>query len=363
MPAEKHPRFSHFPWHSDYVNMASWYRPFQMFLNEADYVSKSVNTDRHGLRLQLNDKGEVLSLEECREGTFDIMVGGSSVFGVDASSDRTTLPALLSTPATRCLNWGVRAAGTQQELLAFLFFKRYVKNIRRVVIFSGVNLCSIASMEDIMIYPDQGALFSEEYFMKQSLEGLRAREGGDTALDPVLDSLKRRIKRAYEKRSGLRALMRLFVPKLRKHTSAAKPPERNVSGFEKRVEALLDLLGNELATWAGLAKGLDFELVYVLQPALRWSRKAANEVEEECLAADAKRYAGMALFANPAFHQRYASRLSSMCDSLGIPFVDSNAMLDNVDGSAPVFTDVCHLTDHGNELLAKKLGKALDSLS
>lgn len=363
MSPENHPRFTHYPFHIDYVSMGSWYRPFQMFLNEADYVSKSVNTDRHGLRLQFKDSGSALALEECSSGAFDIMVGGSSVFGVDASSDRMTLPALLSTPQVRCLNWGIRAAGTQHELLAFLFFKRYVKNIRRVVIFSGLNLCSIASMEDIMIYPDQGALFSEEYFMRQSLESLRAREGGDTALDSMLASLTRRIKRAYEKREFLRNLMQFFLPKLRRPAHLAKQPERNIRGFEKRVEALLILLENELATWAGLAKGLNFELVYVLQPALRWSQKGTNAVEEECLSADAKLYVEMELFANRAFHQRYASRLSAMCGSLGIPFVDSNTLLDDVDGSEPVFTDVCHLTDYGNEVLAKKLGKALESLS
>lgn len=363
MTKPQHPRYIYFPWHIDYVRMKSSYRPFQMGLNESNYVSKAVNTDKHGLRLQFKTDGAVLALEDCQEGVFDIMVGGSSVFGVDASSDRSTLPSLMSTSEIQCLNWGVRGASTQQELMTFLSFKRYVPKIRRVIIFSGINLCSISSLKNIMVYPDQGALFSERFFLEQALETLRVSEDGDPELDDVLTKLNFRVKNACASRPWLRALVGLALSRLDQPSTQYMQSERNVNGYEKRVKALLALLANELETWSALAKGMGFQIVYVLQPALRWARKAVNHCEEECISADVNLYPEMELFANSIFYEDYAFQLSSMCRSLGIRFIDANLMLNDADGKIPVFTDVCHLTDYGNNFIAKKLSKLLGTLS
>lgn len=340
--------------------MGSWYRPYQMFLNEADYTSKAVNTDGHGLRLQYKKDGCLLRLEDCCEGMFDIMLGGSSVFGVDASSDLKTLPAFFSSAEVPCLNWGIRGASTQHELLCFLFFKRYVRNIRQVILFSGVNLCSLASMEDVMIYPDQGALFSEEYYNRQSLENLRAGSDVDASLEVALASLGRRFKRLYERRAVFRFLLRLFTCKKKSAAPPIRLPERNISGFHKRMEALLVLLENELETWAALSRGGGFRLRYVLQPALRWALKAENDLEEECLREDLRVHPQNGVFGTMVFRQAYSARIAAICRRLGVDYTDANDMLSGADGSRSVFTDLCHLTDYGNELVAGRLRDAFN---
>jgi len=329
-----------------------------MYVNETDYVSGSANTDGHGLRVQHKQNGVILDLESCHYGIYDIMVGGSSVFGVDASSDCSTLPACLSRGGIDCLNWGIRGAGSQQELHAFLNFKRWVPNIRNVIIFSGVNLCSLATLPSVMIYPDQGALFSEEHYLNQALGGLRSAAEHQIFRDK-LARLSRRAINAYCRNSWIRCLLKQFSPKLRNETRSGQIPLRNVTGFSKRVQSLINLLKNELATWASLACGMNFKLTYILQPAINWTRKPLSSVEAECFEEDVRLYPEMLQFANRDFHSSYALMISNICMKNGIRFFDANQCFDISSSSETLFTDVCHLSDQGNEFLAKGLMEAL----
>ena len=60
----------------------------------------------------------------------------------------------------------------------------------------------------------------------------------------------------------------------------------------------------------------------------------------------------MADYANPAFHASYSKSVKVHCENAGIPFHDTNAAIDTLGADVDIFTDVCHLTDHGNRLVA-----------
>jgi hypothetical protein len=214
-------------------------------------------------------------------------------------------------------------------------------------------------MEDIMIYPDQGALFSEEYYMRQSLGSVRTGALEDETLEMALASTVRFFERRYQKHASFRYLLR-FLMRKKKRLSPVRPAERNITGFDRRVEALMMLLQNELKTWASLARGGGFQLHYVLQPALNWVLKAKNPLEEECLREDLKVHPQNGVFGTLAYRLAYSARIADICRQVGINFMDSNDLLSGADAGRPVFTDLCHLTDYGNELLA---GLLRDSFS
>ena len=109
-----------------------------MYINEPNYRSKAVNTDQMGFRLQYLNGEEPMEwsalraeFQEC-----DVLVGNSTVFGVDAPSDKATISHHLNSSfkdprGTPVINLGVRGATSQQEVVMFQAMRRFMPPVRR----------------------------------------------------------------------------------------------------------------------------------------------------------------------------------------------------------------------------------------
>jgi hypothetical protein len=352
----EHPRFRYYPHHRDYVELAAEFRPFVMTTHQPHYRSKSVNTDKFGLREQYDASGRFVDLEQMKAvyDRCDVLVGGSTGFGVDATSDRATVSQFLSVGSRLCFNLGVRGATSQQELILFLWAKRYLPEVRNVILLSGVNNCSLASLEATIFYPDFGGIFSEEYHFDSFLRQY-AYSGSHESFQ-VKHRLCRRVDRLFAKSSWARSLARALFGR-----NPCPIVAQDRYDFEAKVQLVNRFLENDLQNWACLQRGLGCKVHFVLQPAISWTAKPLTAIERECFEADLQRIASMKRYTSAEFHRRYREQIEGICLACGIDFHDANPWLAEPQFKGlDLFTDVCHLTDEGNRILAGLLRHRLD---
>ena len=133
--------------HSPYLEMreydampAASYPPYTLLSNTYNYSSKSINTDRYGFRKslyqgELKDSDYFKGLE-----SVSLVVGGSTVFGVGATSDIKTVSSLLHLSTGRAwLNLGIRGAVSIQEYISLILHITDFKKVDEIFFLSGVN--------------------------------------------------------------------------------------------------------------------------------------------------------------------------------------------------------------------------------
>lgn len=346
------PRFRLYPQHADYYRMYPAYRPFIFWINEPSYRSPSVNTDELGLRLNTLPAGGVLEVSKMKKThpECDVLIGGSTVFGVDASSDRTTISALLSSDGVPCINLGNRGAVGYQELQLFLFYRTLFPKIRNIIVLSGVNDCSLASLDGSIVYEEFGGVFGQDQYMAYPYLTNLSVCYDDRSYDRLrlYNALERRYRDDSLFRGVFRAILRM---------SYKREPMRNLStdkraGFDRKVERQMGNLANQLFVWKSLADAHGAGLHYFLQPCIGWTGKALSRDERSCHEIDLEVHPEMLRYANPEFHKRYSSFIRAACSDLRIPFHDTNSAFDERGEGDTLFTDVCHLTDEANRIVA-----------
>jgi hypothetical protein len=376
----EHPRFRIYPQHVDYYRMRMQFRPYVMAIHEPNYRSPSVNTDQMGLRVQYGPNGVVLEWDclkrqatSCR-----LLLGNSSAFCVDASSDKSTLSHFLnmklsgptSSPAGLVLNLGVRGATSAQELLLFHFLKRFLPPVDDVVLFTGIILPTMVYDDTLVFYPEWGGVISEEYFRASLLEQQRA-----LLPPPNLPAFRNMLARLAEKlqTSAVNGFVKLAadfyfgrlgqpgrLPTFAAAPKVAVPQQRDAKAVAQRYACLLDQLRNDLDTWRLLSAAGGFKVHYVLQPALGWTAKKLSDIEERLFRLDIERNREISLYATPAFHKQLSSDVGALCADSGIDFHDANAWLgEETYAGQDLFADLCHLNDDGNRHIATLVGDRL----
>jgi len=103
---------------AEYDKFGSVRLPYLMFFHSRNYISNVLNTDSRGFRITYKDSNKILDFVDLDELPVGLLIGGSSVFGVGATSDRKTIPSILnSTTDNLWLNFGGRAFTFTQEFL------------------------------------------------------------------------------------------------------------------------------------------------------------------------------------------------------------------------------------------------------
>jgi hypothetical protein len=319
-----------------------------MFADQPGYRSHSVNTDKFGLREQYDDEGEFIDIDtfESTGRRCNGLLGGSTVFGVGATSDRTTISSRLHRPRTPCLNLGVRGATGQQELILFLLFRQHFPDIRNVVLFTGVNNCALAARPGTKVYPGFGGVFYEGMLLsplrQQELQGIPRYR------------LTQLVDRAYRGSRLVRGAARVLLGR-RTTTDGYR------ANFEEKLTQIIRFAENDLATWGQLQSAGGFKVHLVLQPAINWTERPLTQMEAELFAADIELFPDTKLFASHPVYEEYRAKIESSCDSNGIDFHDANLWLNEPRfAREELFTDVCHLTDTGNAIVAGLLSDRLD---
>ena len=142
---------------SDYDNIGLKWHPSIMFFHRENYRSRAVNTDSFGFRIteSKSDKFSPASyfLSNKKEKV-SLVIGGSTAFGVGASSDKYNLASLLTNKSKiKYLNFGGRAFNSDQELSLFKNFIENLPNIEEVIILSGTNDLYLSSIENKSFMP------------------------------------------------------------------------------------------------------------------------------------------------------------------------------------------------------------------
>jgi hypothetical protein len=348
---EARPRVRMYPHHVDYSAMEMQFRPFAMYMHPTNYVSAAVNTDDLGLRTQYLGKGKRINWRELRKDfdACDVLVGNSTVFGVDCSSDKTTITHFLNRDAAAgsppVLNIGIRGATSRQELVVFQSLRPYMPEVRNIVIFSGILGATSIALPNTYIDSDFGIISEEAYNL-----GLLCKQyelGRMDALDRALHNfhawvdLKLRthkhLERFVQKRFGKPGMPLL-----------ASEPDR-----QTKFSTVMDLFAGDMANWAALARGIGARVHFVLQPAINWTRKPLSRDERKLFEIDLASGYYLDRYATQEFYGPYRDSVEAVCAKEAVSFSDANEWFNEpAVSNETLFVDVCHLTDRGNQFVA-----------
>lgn len=335
-------RYDIAPWLQEYDRQMSSYIPYLMDLSTPNYVSKIINTDNFGLR-----KGA--ALDDTKQLNF--ILGGSVTFGVGASSDLYTIPSLLTKKSNE--NWknlGVRGYNGFQELLIFqshfLEFKHKVKNI---VVLSGINdiYLNFVNPSPHVLGPFFfGSTFEKKLNRKRAVRVfleklLSIRHGNSPSFKfiPFLELLKSIVDFNY------------FEKNYRQKYSQSE------FSFYPNLETLIE---RNMTLWKFIAEGLNANILFMLQPYADWTGKKLTSEEKKLFSIldsfqDGSWHAASKKIKEKKTHEKYNRLFSQACEKNGIKFLDLNGLFDKNADDEWVFIDRIHLTDRGNNIIAKKI--------
>ncbi len=322
-----------------YEKVGQIWRPFVMYFHSPNIKSKILNTDDSGFRYTVF-KEQKYSVDELESYTNEvsIVVGGSTVFGVGASSDANTMPSLLSEKTNQLhLNFGGRAFGSNQEFILFCQKAHKLTNIKNVILFSGLNDLYLSQFQE---NEDFGPFFFSEQF--------------SLAMQNSILSNKRRILKAF--------LFPVFKNRI-DYSRIQKEDLKNIftnfklwnSDYKKRnksfdVDYAINQIKKNLYLWKSLSKTTPFNIYYILQPSPSWFEKDLSKEEITLFDFLDKKNLGKNPISNldKNLYEKYQKRIKSICLELEIPFLDTNKTLYKSNlNSRWLFVDRAHLTDLG----------------
>lgn len=333
-----------------YDKLGVIWNPFLMFFHTPNYVSKVVNTDEYGLRCNHLLGKTIYPLNNSSlNDENSIIVGGSTAFGVGASSDEMTISSKLSNLThTNHINMGGRAYSSSQELILFSKLASQLKKIKHVIIFSGLNDLHLSSFG--LDVKD----FGNFYYMKKF----------KNAMDLAALSKKQLLMRfflypfykdsiMYNKTNKSEFFKLLF---------RIKSIKKDNNRFLINIHYAISQLEKNLFIWKQLSKAYPFKLTYILQPLSIWLEKELSQEEKslfQYLDSVSSSQNLISLFDKNIYNE-YTLSLSKLCNKLDINYVDSNKVLKgNLTKDDWIFTDRAHLTDLGNEKVSDMISSIL----
>jgi hypothetical protein len=311
----------------DELGMRQVWVPHLMYFHPQNVSLKSVSTDEFGFRNATGSKPGAPTA---------LLVGGSSVFGIGATSDATTLPSLLNaTTKYNWLNFGGRAFNsTQEAILAHLSNTKKIDG--PIVVMSGANNLTRSLMSG-SFSKMFGAFFHQGLFESQ----MRSAAVGNRAL-------------ARQLIAGLR--VRFGVGEKQR----SQPVSNTSHSKAESYTAMLTVFERDCAYFQMLAKHNSTSASFVLQPFAPWIQKTLTEQEKELFELLDQEAEGFSRVLSELAErkQQYTQDLQAICARTGLKFVDLNTApeLQKPDW---LFVDRVHLTDAGYSVVAKLLVRDL----
>ena len=142
----------------DYDKVGLKWHPNIMFFQRENYISKALKTDKYGFRFTVSNSSKFSPLSyfnSLSKDQISLVVGGSTAFGVGATSDKYSLASLMTNlSGTNFLNFGARAFNSDQELSLFKNFIHQLPKINEVIILSGVNDLYLSHIKNNSFMPE-----------------------------------------------------------------------------------------------------------------------------------------------------------------------------------------------------------------
>lgn len=308
-----------------YDDMRIAWVPFLMHFHESNYRSDVVNTDFQGFRRTFITSELPIILGQPEERPCSLWLGNSVAFGVGTTHDRKTVPSLLNSWGADELwvNFAGRSFLSMQEFILFTIYHQQFQNIKKVIIFSGLN--------DLVTYFIRSDYYQD--FGNFSYIGKYQKFMGHlSAFDSwVFPNLKQKAASFYKK----------------------------ISEHELEKEALMVVMRQNIRNWKLYADALGFELIYILQPLAFCLNKSLSPEEQllfRIIEENAQDKFWKSLLLGKVGLDKYIwfkDKLKEICESVEIRFHDINEHLatKQLDGKW-LFIDPGHLTDYGTEICA-----------
>ena len=303
--------------------------PYTMMGNPPNFRSKEINTDKYGCRAS-DFRGEVVNLENIANFTqANILLGGSTVFGVGSSSDAKTISSLLSDLTGQpWLNLGVRAAVSFQEYIHFVQHFKKIKKLGKVVFFSGLN----------DIYRNLADNFNTPYDKRFQHQN-----------ELYSTNSAKRIAYAYA--------MSLITTKdvnefLHGYEDGDDPETLSTEEMgKKNLERIFD---RNFHLYSALAEYSEFELAYFIQPFFPLTGKKGEKREIDAIRRNERRQAETNWPSTKARiineYEIIRSSILRLAGRYRFPIYDTNDLFNSDDA---LFVDNVHLSDAGNALAAE----------
>lgn len=322
--------------------------PFAMLAGPQSLQSPRINTDRFGFRHTSADN-QVFKVEDSfGADDVNLLIGGSTAFGVGATSDQQTVASLLARSTGQVwLNLGIRGATSLQEYIHLIRFVGSWRKIRNIVFFSGVNDMYVNLLHDT------DAEFDRRFEESGSLVGFYSWQR------QAVSQLASRVFRVEpEAIVSLPLTQMVLYPFTRKKQGA---PAR--LSIEERLERFWRCIRRNMLLYSALGQELNCDVFYLLQPFASWTGKSLTpdeelvfryleEVQRDESWSDVKRMMSQ--------DWMYAAVVRMMTDSSSgtrVNFIDTNSAFAR---QSTLFVDNIHLTDEGYSVAADQVRGAMN---
>jgi len=309
----------------DQLGMQQEWVPHLMYFHPRNARLKSVSTDEFGFRNTTGAKAGAPTA---------LLIGGSSVFGIGATSDATTIPSLLN--AQTKYNWrnlGGRAFNSTQEAILL-----HLANIKKIdgpiVVMSGINNLTRSLMSG-SFSPVFGAFFQQLLF-----EAAMARS-------------------TIGRREVVKRSVSNFFKKLRGSELEYSDGERALKGSFYRP--MLEIFERDCRMIQVISQAHNTSASFIVQPFIPWLNKELA-IEESRLFSllDQESADFTPILSELADYQsKYRDDLHQICKSVGMKFYDANDSND-LKGKEWLFVDRAHFTDEGNLVMSKLIVQYLE---
>ena len=337
-----------------YENLVPQWVPFIMFFNQSNFCSNIVNTDSNGFRLAgIGGKQRLDKLN--KSTTINVLTGGSSAFGVGATSDSSTIPAILSNKSGQSwMNYGGRAHMSTQEWVSFSYHRDTFKGIGNIVIFSGFN--------DLYLY------FASKYFNEKMGSFFYASKYFESMISdskfksfharPIINKLLN-IKYGnynFDHLSNKDSIKLLFHRITISQAGLEDTQEGAIQQHREQPYEVVDVLRRNICNWKIFAEHYNAKLIYILQPFANWLLIRNPTIKEKTVFGilDNEQKSNWKTLSTKVngLHEWFSGQLKLICEKENIEFHDSNIVIDHKKYIDDVFVDRVHLTNYGNQIIS-----------
>jgi hypothetical protein len=346
----KNLRYNFAPQMKIYDKIGHKFLPYAMFTQTPNFRSKVLNTDDRGFRYNSNFTKKSI-FEETKKDNTVLLLGGSTAFGVGATSDQNTVSGYLEKKLDyNFLNLSGRAFTGFQEIISTLCNIEDLEKltVKKIIIFSGINDIYLSSISDLK-YP--GMFFFNSEFLGK------------------FDKIK-----SYKK-SLLIHLIKLIIPdsnnydldKLDKNNFLKFLINKN---FRKKLNDdysfkeinLENIIKRNFLIYKFFEKIFNCEVIFVFQPFISWCKDLTNE-EKTLLDFTNKFDNGKNNFSYKFLEEnkKFIEITRNISKSNKINFYDLNEFFKKEDINKKwLFLDRVHLNNEGYELTSEYIKNILE---
>ena len=318
--------------------------PYLMFNQTANYRSNIINTDNRGYRYSSDYNSHPKSIFQKNNDKQNILIlGGSYGFGVGSTRDDNTTAGYLEkfNKNYNYLNLSSRAHVGFQEILSVLLNINEIKNVKKIIILSGLN--------DIHLFKYSDKTFPDSIYFKSLF--LEKMEGSQL-------SLKKKI---FQK------IFNLFSSNTLSYDAITKINGKNFLTFlfskifrEKLMNDKIDFmpfeqkLDRNIKLYKLLGDYFKCEVDFYFQPVNNWCKeKSTQEKQLQILTKKNKDYFLDEVY-NKESYEKYLNLYSKFTKKNGVNFYDLNDYFKkNSSRNDWLFVDGVHCNDNGYKLTAK----------